>query len=298
MPRELGFGGVIHYQTLLVDPKKLFTSERKQTTIDSMYTRRSGFTLLELLIVIAIIAILSAVINATFGDTRDQARDAKIKRSLSSMRNTAEEVYTSVSPNSYQPVCFETMVDLTNAHLPQDGSTQNYQCLSTKDAWVAIFPLYQGGYWCSDGLGRSIAVSGFVEYTASQYMDCLQATASDPNAQAPPSEEIDPEGTGSSDIPTITLYGDSNVSIYSPSNNPFTGNAWHKYYEPGYAATDDTDGDITEDIVTIGPTFTGSNTSLSCPEYYYDLVYTVTNSGGNSAAQATRNITHHRCQAP
>lgn len=257
-----------------------------------------GFTLVELLVVIAIIAILSVSVSTLFTGTREQARDARIKSSLSSARTEAEQIYGTSFPNTYVPICFETMVGLANTYLGADGTVQEYQCLSSQDAWVAIFPLYRGGYWCSDGKGRSMAVEGFVPYSAAQYMDCLQATAEDNETQSPPPEEIDPEGTGSDDVPTITLDGSGTVEIYSPSNNPFQGNAWHKYHEPGYSASDNTDGDITDSIVVEGPVLVGSNTEVSCREYYYELYYSVTNSGGISASPQTRDITHFRCQEP
>jgi len=57
---------------------------------DVFFTNKKGFTLIELLVVIAIIGILASVILAIIGGVRDEARLAKSRQDLRSMRNALE----------------------------------------------------------------------------------------------------------------------------------------------------------------------------------------------------------------
>lgn len=67
-----------------------------------MFRMQSGFTLVELLIVVAIIGILSAVVLTNLGPARDKAKDGKIKSELSNMRAQAE-LYAAANGDSYGP---------------------------------------------------------------------------------------------------------------------------------------------------------------------------------------------------
>ena len=259
--------------------------------------RKLGFTLIELLVVIAIIGLVAGSINITFNETRKKAHDALVKQSLSSIRATAEEVYFSAYPNTYLPVCFESMVDLILKDLGDATAVddQDYQCLSSNEEWLAIFPLKQGGYWCSDGKGRSMYVDGFIEYSSPEYMDCLLAVAEEPEIETPPEEG---GSGGSTATPVITLAGSDTIEIYSKSNNPFKGNAWHKFHEPGYSASDAEDGDISDQIVVVGPTLITTGGPNSCPTKTYEMEYSITNSGSISGTIMIRTIIHHRCKQP
>ena len=73
--------------------------------------------------------------------------------------------------------------------------------------------------------------------------------------------------------PVITLYGSTNMTIQVGST----------YTEPGYAATDNIDGDITANVTVTGTVDTSTIGT-------YTIRYDVTDSSGNAAAQQTRTI--------
>jgi prepilin-type N-terminal cleavage/methylation domain-containing protein len=55
-------------------------------------TREAGFTLVELLVVIMIVAVLAAIAIPAFFEQRDKARDAQTKQGLATARTAIELV--------------------------------------------------------------------------------------------------------------------------------------------------------------------------------------------------------------
>src|SRR5207247_1593602 len=55
---------------------------------------RKGFTLIEMLVVIAIIGILAAMVLAALGPSRNKAKDARVVADLTQARAVAETLYT------------------------------------------------------------------------------------------------------------------------------------------------------------------------------------------------------------
>lgn len=59
-----------------------------------MKTKNNGFTLLELLVVIGIIAILVALATVSYSATQKQGRDSKRKQDLVAVQNALEQYYS------------------------------------------------------------------------------------------------------------------------------------------------------------------------------------------------------------
>lgn len=80
--------------------------------------QKNGFTLIELMVVVAIIGLLVALSLVALKHYRDEGIDAAIKIELLSVRNVAE-LYYSEHPNGFEKVCYdEDDVDLN----PEDGT--------------------------------------------------------------------------------------------------------------------------------------------------------------------------------
>ncbi len=128
--------------------------------IKKKYLER-GFTLIEVLIVVAIIVILSAISLAAFSEARFKAENAGVKANLNGVRAQAELYYT-LNSNSYSNLCTNSViVKQINVAISNGGDTGTVatRCNSNSIAWAVNVKLKvpEGGnnYWCVDTLGSA-----------------------------------------------------------------------------------------------------------------------------------------------
>lgn len=99
-------------------------------TITSMFTRHlktrsDGFTLLEILVVLAVISILATILVANFSDARKNAKNKAIRTSLSEVQ-LALEVYK--AQNSRYPAAMSSLVPSFVQRLPVASEYANPSC--------------------------------------------------------------------------------------------------------------------------------------------------------------------------
>ena len=109
----------------------------------------SGFTLLELLVVVSIIGILIAVSTAAFSTAQRKSRDAKRRGDVKSMQNAFEQ-YVAQNDGSYGASC-AAMTTLNGTPIlaggiPTDPKTGvAYTCDSDSTSYCACATLELGG---------------------------------------------------------------------------------------------------------------------------------------------------------
>lgn len=112
---------------------------------------QKGFTLIEMLVVIAVVGILSAAVLASLGPARNKAKDARIISGLNQVRAIAEILYDGdyAEVTLTQPDVAKIVVDITAnqgalAIDLTDTTSLNYRANSS---------LVSGGYYCVDSAG-------------------------------------------------------------------------------------------------------------------------------------------------
>lgn len=138
---------------------------------------KRGFTLLELLIVVAIIGILASVVLAALNNARNKGADAGVKSNLANAIRQGEILYNTRTANrdTYTNACTNGTVDgatavgaFVLAAARADGlssvgynnspaaSTSVATCNDSATAWAAEVPLKTAGQmWCVDSTGAS-----------------------------------------------------------------------------------------------------------------------------------------------
>lgn len=146
--------------------------------------RSSGFSLLEVLVTIAILTVLVLIVMAFTGDARKKAVDASTKKVLSSVRTVAAQDYAGQYANTFTVgSAAQTQLDklaLSLGYTTADNGTA-YQYIADTNGFVAIFPLKVAPtkYWCVDAEGASRGTNGLLATTGPK--TCGNATR-DPSA--------------------------------------------------------------------------------------------------------------------
>lgn len=88
-----------------------------------LFRRRAGFTMIELLVVISIIAVLSAIGVASFTGSQKRARDARRQADLEAVRS-ALELYRADNPVTGYPASTAPLSPTYMSAIPVDPRTQ------------------------------------------------------------------------------------------------------------------------------------------------------------------------------
>jgi prepilin-type N-terminal cleavage/methylation domain-containing protein len=139
---------------------------------------KKGFTLLELLVVVAIIGVLSTIVLVSLSDSRIRAADAGVKSNLRNAVSQAEIFYNTntAAPSSYASVCTNgdgggtlgangiglhvltaaKNIGLSSYATNGTGTLATATCNDNANSWAAEVPLRADGQmWCVDSSGKS-----------------------------------------------------------------------------------------------------------------------------------------------
>ncbi|MBU2540223.1 prepilin-type N-terminal cleavage/methylation domain-containing protein [Patescibacteria group bacterium] len=131
----------------------------------------TGFTIIELAVVIAIIAILAAIVIANINSYRNKAKDAAIKGNMNSLPTAATMYIESIS-SDYIGICDESnFQNIKNAVIKNNGFLY---CKNDNDHWVACSPLISDStfFWCVDNTGAKMKTSNNCNDYGSSVLYC------------------------------------------------------------------------------------------------------------------------------
>lgn len=116
-----------------------------------MFKERNGFTLLELIVVIAIIALFATIVVLRIENPKNKTADAAVKAQMKEVAAQAQ-AYAIDNNGSFLNMC--TADSIISAALIQitKNSTGPAVCVDGPN-WAVSAALKGGGSWCMDSLG-------------------------------------------------------------------------------------------------------------------------------------------------
>lgn len=122
---------------------------------------QKGFTIIELIVVIAIIAVLATIVMINVTQYIAKGKDASIKGNMSSITTSAAAYYDSQSPNTYTNLQNNPVVVAANTQINKASGELNY--LAANDSsWCACANLVanSANYYCVDSTGLKEEAAG------------------------------------------------------------------------------------------------------------------------------------------
>lgn len=210
-----------------------------------VYMKQKGFTLVELVITIGIIAILLTIILASIKSSKNKAADAETKKVVAEIALKAEGQEIAPGVVNYQAAF--TAVGATTAltqlatkySVPSGAALGAYDYSVTATDYAILFPLKKGGYYCVDSYGRASAKEVTGQFQTTGAKTCATATRTTPATNNMPVLTLA--------APTVVGYG-VHPRTFTYNGQSVYGVPPEEWAEPSYTATDVEDGDITSRV--------------------------------------------------
>jgi len=153
-----------------------------------IFYQKQGFTLVELLVVVAIIALLASILIANINTGRSKAKNNVIKENTYSLKLAAELTYD--ENNSYEAVCTETGDSPANdigssgnflrirTAINNNGGTTTGNCYDSATKWCAEatdMP-YNSEDWCVDSAGYAGSTDNCGTGTGDNVYSCTESS--------------------------------------------------------------------------------------------------------------------------
>ncbi|MES2436581.1 MAG: type II secretion system protein [Patescibacteria group bacterium] len=141
---------------------------------------KKGFTLVELLVVIAVIGILAAVLLASIGTAKSKDNDEKVKAQLVKMIDAAKKYNETYSAYGSASDCMSGMFSDTGTGFSSLVAASNFpegsnpSCSATNTGWAvkAALPSNNEISYCVDYTGKSATTSSMASWTAGATISC------------------------------------------------------------------------------------------------------------------------------
>lgn len=210
-----------------------------------VYMKNKGFTLVELIISIGIIALLLAIVLASVKSSKNKSADAETKKVVAEIALKAEGQEIAPGVTNYQAAF--TAVGATTAltqlaakySVPSGAALGAYDYSVTATDYAILFPLKKGGYYCVDSYGQATAKEVVGQFQTTGAKTCATATRTTPPTNTMPVLTLTaPTTVGYGVHPATFTYNGQSVYGVPPS----------EWAEPSYTATDAEDGNITSSV--------------------------------------------------
>lgn len=116
-----------------------------------MRGRNEGFTLIEMLVVVAMIGLLSAVVLIALGPSRDKARDTRIVSDINQVRMYMETTYDAIT-GSYSGSTSDPEISTASEDIANAGGG-NFTLSKAGFSYAVSAILNSGDIYCADSNG-------------------------------------------------------------------------------------------------------------------------------------------------
>ncbi len=116
-----------------------------------MRGKKEGFTLIEMLVVIAMIGLLSALVLVALGPSRDKARDTRIVSDINQVRMYMETTYDVIT-GSYSGSTADTEISTISQYITNAGGG-NFTLSKAGFSYAVSATLNSGDVYCADSDG-------------------------------------------------------------------------------------------------------------------------------------------------
>lgn len=146
--------------------------------------KQKGFTLLELLVVIALIGIFASIVMVALNSSRAKGKDSAIRGSLAGMRSQTQ-LYFGDNGNFSSSNIVDCSLGMFGATKASQGlaealaevETQNDAsvavCAASETKWGVSSPLHDGTSWCVDHQGSSKVGTIDVDTSSPTFATCI-----------------------------------------------------------------------------------------------------------------------------